>query len=156
MMRNDSHEAIRRIIDESLVSEVLPQDAESVRMHVGACGECRAYMESCTRTVAALGGFSFAEDPMLRAKVMASLGRRAEELEGRRLIWARCLIAVMLTVAGSFAAVQIGGWIGGILHVEPAQVRAGLIAVWIVPSLLICVLLPVLPVLSGGWMGRRG
>ncbi len=159
-MHADHHEAIYRVIDKSLAGAASVAEEESLREHLLTCAPCRDYLNACNRAVAGLAGFSFEVDSELDRKVMASLALRAAKLETTRIhrqrLWWSCLIALMLTVAGSFTAARIGGFAAAAWHVNPAQMQLGLAAFWIVPSLCVCLLLLLLPASPAGWMHKKG
>jgi len=159
-MQTDIHGPIRRIIDTSFVSGVSGQDEEALRVHLLDCAECQEYMSASGRAVSSLRGFSFELDPGLNARVFASLAVRARELEakrpGRRQMLSNFLIALALTIAGSFVAARFANPLAAVFHVRHAQVQFGWLAFWVLPSLCLSLLLPVLPRLSEGWMDRKG
>jgi hypothetical protein len=57
------------------------------------------------------------------------------------------LAAIALTLAGSFADLQFGGWIASVFDLQRALVRQGVLAFWIAPSLCFLLLFPLLPLL---------
>ena len=159
-MQNDRHESICRMIDKSLVGGASVQEEQSLREHLLACGACQEYLNACNRAIASLGGFSFYTDPGLPDKVFTALALRAQQLEtkqiGHRQLWWSYIAALILTVVGSFAAMQLGDLVGAVFSATSAQVQFGLIAFWIVPSVCFCLLLPALPMVSAGWMKKKG
>lgn len=149
---SDRHEAMRQIIDQSLAAEISTEAQRSLSGHLRNCAACRQYAEDERRAIAALGGFSFASDPGLEAKVMASLAVRARQLEAaqlsRRRIVRSCLAALLLTALGS-----IGGWFAGdllvaILHLARGQMQAGVLALWVLPSWGFTLLFPLVLLLA--------
>ena len=67
---------------------------------------------------------------------------------GRRR-WALISVAaVVLTMGGSFVDLQFGGLIASVFDIQRTLVRQGLLAFWIVPSLCVLLLFPLLPLLS--------
>jgi hypothetical protein len=154
-MQADRHQPIRQIIDKSLVGAATLQEEQTLRAHVVTCSACQEYLNTSHRAIAGLGGFSFEVNPELHQRVIASLTARARQLEiegaRSRPIWWNFLVAVMLTVAGSFAIVEFASLAAAFLHIELAPLHLGLIAFWIVPSLCFCLLLPFLSRLSAGW-----
>jgi hypothetical protein len=159
-MQVDRHQPICHIIDKSLVGGTSPQEEQALREHLLACAPCKEYLNDCNRAIAGLEGFSFEVNPALHGRVIESLTRRAQQLETKRIdhrqiVW-NCLTALLLTVAGSFAASQFGALVAAVFHFKYAPVQFGLIAFWIVPSLCFCLLLPILMLLSSGWMNEKG
>jgi anti-sigma factor RsiW len=151
--QSDPHQAMRQIIDKSLVGEASPQEQQTLRKHLLACAACQKYASDSRRAIVSLSGFSFAAEAGLQAKVHASLELRAQQLQatqpGRRRIVRTCIIALLLTVVGSLAALQIGGPLAGLFSLKPSQAQAGLLALWILPSLCFSLLLPLVLLLSG-------
>ncbi len=159
-MQVDRHQEIRHIIDRSLVGAASSQEEQTLREHLLTCAACQEYLRASHQAIAGLGGFSFEVSPDLHGKVLAALTLRAEQLETNRIrqrpmLWSY-LAAIVLTVAGSFAAARFSGVAGAVLHVEPEPLHIGLLALWIVPSLCFCLLFPVLHRLSVGWTNEKG
>jgi predicted anti-sigma-YlaC factor YlaD len=159
-MQADGHQEIRHIIDRSLVGEASAQEEHTLREHLVACAGCQQYLNTSRQAIGALGGFSFEVNPELHGKVLAALTLRAQQLQTKRveqrpMLWSY-LAALVLTVAGSFAAMRFSGFAGVVFHLQPAPVHFGLVALWIVPSLCFCLLFPILHRLSVGWMNEKG
>lgn len=159
-MQVDRHESICHLIDKSLVGEVSVQEEQSLREHLQECVGCQKYLSASQRAIASLGGFSFEMSPSLPDRVFAALEVRARQLETKRLShrqlgWSY-VAALVLTAAGSFAAMRLGDMAGAVFPVTPAQMQFGLIALWIVPSVCFCLVLPTLPVVSAASMNKKG
>jgi anti-sigma factor RsiW len=157
-MQVDRHQPICEIIDKSLVGTASLQEEQALREHLGTCTACNEYLETSNRAIAGLGGFSFAVDPGLEERVLASLARRqldAKQIRPVPLWWSR-LVALVLTVTGSLAAYRVAGLTAPLLQVEPAQIQMGLIAFWIAPSVCLCLLLLLFPVSPTSWMNKKG
>jgi anti-sigma factor RsiW len=161
--QSDPHTAMRQIIDKSLVGEASPQEQQTLRKHLLACAPCQKYASDSRRAIVSLNGFSFAPfatDPGLQAKVHASLALRAQQLQatqpGRRRIVAVSVIAVLLTIVGSFGALHLGSPLAAALHLEPAAAQTGVVALWIIPSLCFSLFLPVLLLLRARSTNAKG
>jgi hypothetical protein len=61
----------------------------------------------------------------------------------------------MLTAVGSFFDLRLSGLIASVLDLQRMQVQHGLIAFWIIPSLCLLLLFPILPLLSAGGMNQK-
>jgi len=151
-MNTDHHESFRRMIDESLAGAISAERERSLREHLDACSPCQAYLSASNRVIAGLGGFSFEVSPTLNARVLADLRLRAQQVRaaqpGRRRWALISLAAVVLTMGGSFVDLQFGRLIGPVFDIQRTQVQRGLLAFWIVPSLCVLLLFPLLPLLS--------
>jgi len=159
-MQTDRHQSICHMIDKSLAGEISVQEEQSLRQHLSACAACQQYLDASNRAIASLGGFAFETDPGLPDKVFAALKIRAAQLETQRLshrqlAWSY-VAALILTLAGSFAALQLGDRLAVAFSATHQQVQLGLIALWIVPSVCFCLLLPTLPMMSKRWMHAKG
>jgi hypothetical protein len=159
-MQTDRHESICRLIDKSLAGEITGQEEQSLRQHLLTCFACQQYLDASQRAIAGLGGFAFETDPGLPDKIVAALTIRAAQLETQRLshrqlAWSY-VAALVLTLAGSFAAMQLGDRFAAVFSATRDQVQWGLIAIWIVPSICFCLLLPTLPMMSKRCMHAKG
>lgn len=159
-MNADRHEILRQMIDKTLAGGVSLQEENSLREHLKGCAQCQEYLSANTRAIASLGGFSFDVNPGLHAKVCASLEQRARQLEiqqpnRQRLAWI-CILALTLTAVGSFIDLQFGKVAAPFLGIQPMHMRQGLLVFWVIPSLFLALLLPMLPVLSEAGTARKG
>jgi len=151
-MNIDHHESFQHLIDESLAGAISAEREQSLREHLGTCAPCQEYLSASNRVIAGLGGFSFEVDPTLNARVLASLRRPAQRVQSaqpRRRRWALISVAaVVLTMGGSFVDLQFGRLIASVFDIQRMQVQQGLLAFWILPSLCVLLLFPLLPLLS--------
>jgi hypothetical protein len=156
-MNIDHHESFQHMIDESLAGGISAERKQSLREHLDTCAPCQQYLSACNRVIAGLGGFSFEVDPALNARVLASVRRRAQLVQARQpdrrrsALISRALIglaAFVLTMGGSFVDLQFGGLIASVFDIQRTLVRQELLAFWIVPSLFLLLLFPLLPLLS--------
>lgn len=159
-MQADLHNSMRHLIDKSLVGEASAQEQQSLQEHLRACTECETYANDGRRAIAGLGGFSFVADPGSQAKVHAALDLRIQQLQAarpnRQRIAQVSIIALLLTIVGSFGALHVGNPLAAILHLPLAQAQAGLFTFWIVPSWCFSLLLPVLLLFSAKSANKKG
>jgi anti-sigma factor RsiW len=163
-MQTDSHSearhpSFRGLIDKSLAGATTPQEEQTLRQHLAACAPCAEHLYATRRVVAGLEGFSFALGPALDSKVLAAVALRAQQLETsrirrRQMGWGG-LVALLLTILGSLVASRLGSLAAPALHLDPAQMRLGLTAFWITPSVFVCLLL-LLPAFYVEWSGKKG
>lgn len=145
-MNIDNHENFRHLIDESLVGRLSAEREQSLRDHLDRCAACQEYVSANNRVIAGLGGFSFEVDPTLNARVLSSLRRPTPPGRWR---WALISVAaVVLALAGSFVDLRFGDLLASIFDIQSMPVRQGLLVFWIVPSLCVLLLFPLLPLLS--------
>lgn len=157
-MRSE-HEIFQHRIDEALISGTTILEEQSLREHLQSCTVCQDYLDANTRVIAGLSGFSFELDPAVNAKVLESVTQRAQQLETvpfNRRRWALVYtLALALTVAGSFLELQFGSLIASHFEIQIHQIRQGLLAFWIIPSVCILLLFPILPFLSAANRNER-
>lgn len=159
-MQTDLHDAMRHIIDKSLVGEASAPEQQELRKHLLGCAACQKYASDSRRAIVGLSGFSFAVDPGLQAKVHAALDLRMQQLQAaqpsRRRIVKVSIIALLLTIAGSLGALHVGSPLAAFLHLEPAEAQIGVVAFWILPSLCFSLFLPVLLLLHARATNAKG
>jgi hypothetical protein len=135
-MQVELHETICHMIDKSLIGAASFNEEQTLREHLVTCDQCAEYLDASKRAIASLGGYAFAVDPSLHERVMASLALPLAKPVP--LGWSR-LAAVVLTLAGSFAAIRFSALAASIFGVAPEPLHRGLIALWIAPSVCLCV-----------------
>jgi hypothetical protein len=151
-MNIDHHESFQHMIDESLAGGVSAEREQALREHLDTCRRCQEYLRASNRVIASLEGFSFEVNPTLNARVFASLRLRAQQVQAaqpdRRRWMFISVAAVVLTLGGSFVDLQFGSLIASVFDIQRTHVQQGLFAFWIVPSLCVFLLFPLLPLLS--------
>ena len=151
-MISHPHEHFRNMIDEALVAGTSASPQPLLNEHLHSCAECREYMETTTRAIASLGRFSFEVDPALQAKVSDAITLRAQQLQPVRFSPDRlvmiCMLAIALTIGGSFFDLTFSGLLASVLDLHSTQLQHGLLTFWIIPSLCLLLLFPLLPLLS--------
>jgi hypothetical protein len=144
-MKNDQHETFRHTIDESLAGGISAERERSLRVHLGTCARCQEYLSASNRVIEGLRGFSFEVGPTFNPRVLSANGQPSRQCRQR---WTLSNVAaVVLTVGGSFVDLRFGDLIASIFDIQRMQLRQGLLAFWIVPSLCIFALFPLLPLL---------
>ena len=147
-MNVDHHDTFQRMIDESLAGVPSAEKEQSLREHLSTCATCREYLSASNRVIAGLSGFSFEVNPTLNARVLAALRLQAEE--GRRIlardtgtmrqhnvqfkIWAAFAVALSMSFVGSALVYQVTERLAVPMHFVTAQVQAGVLVFWLLPS----------------------
>jgi hypothetical protein len=148
-MNIDHHGTFQRMIDESLAGVLSAEKEQSLRAHLSTCAACREYFSANNRVVAGLSGFSFEVNPAFNARVLEAIRLQAEEGRGifaratgtMRLNdvpfrnWAAFAGALSLSFVGSEIVYQIGERLADPMHFVSAQLRAGVLVFWLLPSL---------------------
>ena len=152
-MSSDSHELFRNMIEEALLAGSSAPPQPRLNEHLQSCAQCREYLDTTTRAIASLGGFSFEVDPALQAKVSDAITLRAQQLapahfSANRLLTA-WVLAIALTLAGSFFDLKFGALLASLFDLHHPQLHHDLLTFWIIPSLCLLFLFPLLPLLSG-------
>ena len=147
-MNLDDHESFQRMIDRSLAGDLSAEKEQSLREHLSTCVPCREYLSASNRVIAGLSGFSFEVNPTLNARVLAALRLQAEE--GRGILardtgimrlhsvpfknWAAFAVALSMSFVGSGLVYQIVERLAVPMHFVSAQVQAGVLVFWLLPS----------------------
>ena len=148
-MNLDDHESFRRMIDQSLAGAISAAKEQSLREHLSTCAPCKEYLSASNRVIAGLSGFSFEVNPGLNARVLAALRLQAEE--GRGILardtgtmrqhsvpfknWAAFAVALSMSFVGSGLVYQMAERLAVPMHFVSAQVQAGVLVFWLLPSL---------------------
>ena len=144
----DHHESFQRMIDESLAGAISAEKEQSLREHLATCAPCLEYLSTSNRVIAGLSGFSFEVNPTLNARVLAALKLKAQQdratQTGRRRfmrqhnepfkLWAAFAGALSMSIAGSALVYQVAKMLTVPMHFDTAQVQAGVLVFWLLPS----------------------
>ncbi len=167
-MQTDLHDAMRHIVDKSLVGEASAPEQQELRKHLLGCAACQKYAGDSRRAIVSFNGFSFppfGADPGLQAKVHAALDLRMQQLQAAQPNRQRpsyqsivriSIAAFLLTIVGSFGALYLGDPLAALLHLPLAQAQAGLFTFWIAPSWGLALLVPVLLLVSARSANGKG
>jgi hypothetical protein len=147
-MNIDHHEGFQRMIDESLAAAISAEKEQSLREHLATCAPCLEYLSASNRVIAGLSGFSFEVNPTLNARVLVALKLQAQQVRAaqpgrRRLmrqhnvhfkVWAAFAVALSMSIAGSALVYQVAKLLTVPMHLDTAQVQAGVLVFWLLPS----------------------
>jgi hypothetical protein len=147
-MNIDHHESFQRMIDESLAGAISAEKEQSLREHLSTCAPCKEYLSASNRVIAGLSGFSFEVNPTLNARVLAALRLQAEQV--REILahhtgtmrqhkvqfknWAAFAVALSMSFVGSALVYQMAKRLAVPMHFDTAQVQAGVLVFWLLPS----------------------
>ena len=152
-MSIDHHESFQSMIDENLAGILSAEKEQSLREHLSTCASCKEYLSASNRVIAGLSGFSFEVNPTLNARVLAALKLRAQEARaaqtgaaqpGRRRfrrqhnvqfkVWAAFAVALSMSIVGSALVYQVAKPLTVPMYFDGAQVQAGVLVFWLLPS----------------------
>ena len=147
----DPHQEFQTLIDELLVGGASRPDT-LLEEHLRTCPQCAEYFQVNMRVVAALGQFTFGVDPALQKKVLCAVGLGSrpawhENLDRRRLTQV-CFLAFALFLGGSFLDMGVGRLIEPLFQTWHVHLRQDLLNFWVLPSFLIVLAFPLLPLLA--------
>ena len=144
----DHHERFQRMIDESLAGAISAEKEQSLREHLATCAPCKEYLSASNRVIAGLRGFSFEVNPTLNARVLEALGLQAEQ--DREILalhdgtmrqhnvqfknWAAFAVALSMSFFGSALVYRMATRLAVPMHFDNAQVEAGVLVFWLLPS----------------------
>ena len=137
-MNIDHHEGFQRMIDESLAAAISAEREQSLREHLATCVPCQKYLSASNRVIAGLGGFSFEVNPTLNARVLVALKlhntgtRRQHNVQFK--VWAAFAVALSMSFVGSTLVYQVAKLLTVPMHFDAAQVQAGVLVFWLLPS----------------------
>jgi hypothetical protein len=145
----DIHERTCLLIDKSLSAELSLQEQESLHAHMLSCARCQQYQAGNSRVVAALDGFTFELPLDLNANVHRSMQQLLHKMEKdhaarRSMLWT-AFSAFLLSFLGSSVVWQLSDYLAVYAHMSAGELQTILLLVWIMPSLLISFLFPLIP-----------
>lgn len=155
----DHHESFQHMIDEVLATAISAEKEQSLREHLATCAPCLEYLSASNRVIAGLSGFSFEVNPTLNAKVLAALKLQAQQYRGaspsrgqfmRRhtvplKVWAAFAVALSMSIVGSALVYQVAKLLTVPMYFDTAQVQAGVLVFWLLPSFCSAICLLVAP-----------
>ena len=148
-MNIEDHKSFQHMIDESLACGISAEREQSLREHLDTCAPCQEYLSASNRVIAGLGGFSFEVNPTLNARVLAALRLQAEQVRETPTHdsgtmrqhtvqfknWAAFAVALSMSFVGSALVYQVAKRLAVPMHFDTAQVQAGVLVFWLLPSL---------------------
>ena len=160
----DHHESFQRMIDQTLAGAISAEKEQSLREHLSTCAPCKEYLSASKRVIAGLNGFSFEVNPTLNAKVLAALRLqmqpdRAPRPHRRRFIrpytvslkvWGAFAVALSMSIVGSALVYQVAKHLTVPIHFDNAQIQAGVLVFWLLPSICAAFCLLAAPVEKRG------
>lgn len=127
----------RELIDRSFVEEVSAGERQVIHDHIRDCDGCKRYVELTARTIRGLRDFTFTSEADSRAQVFEMLAHHACTMRQHNMqfrIWAAFAVALSMSIVGSALVYQLAKFLAAPMHFDNAQVQAGVLVFWLLPS----------------------
>ena len=137
MIRLECDKRFRELIDRSFVEEVSESERRLMHDHIRDCDGCKRYVELTARTIRGLREFTFTSEPDSSAQVREILAHHTETMRqhnGQFKIWAAFAVALSMSFVGSALVYQMAKRLSVPMHFDTAQVQAGVLVFWLLPS----------------------
>ena len=137
-MKQNSHDEVRRLIA-TVDSDLSEAQQALLNRHLQDCEPCRDYAAATAEIVRAVRSVPLAADPMLvqntqaRVRARAIAMRKGQHWQFR--IWAAFAVALSMSIVGSALVYQVAKFLTASMHFDAAQVQAGVLVFWLLPSL---------------------
>ena len=129
---------LRDLIDRSLAEKISESERQLIDQHIRDCDGCQRYVELPARTLRGLREFTFTSETDSSAKIFEILAhhtRTTRQPHVQFKIWVAFAAALLMSVVGSVLVYQVARFFAALLPFDNAQVRAGVLIFWLLPSL---------------------
>jgi len=137
VIRLECDKRFRELIDRSFVEEVSEGERRLMHDHIRDCDGCKRYVELTGRTIRGLREFTFTSEPDSSAQVREILAHHTETMRQHNVqfkIWAAFAVALSMSFVGSALVYQLVKRLAVPTHFDTAQVQAGVLVFWLLPS----------------------
>ena len=137
MIRLECNKKFRELIDRSFAEEVSEGERQLIHDHIRACDGCQRYLELTARTIRGLREFTFTSEPDSNAQVREILAHHTGKMRQHNVqfkIWAAFAVALSMSFVGSALVYQMTKRLAVPMHFDTAQVQAGVLVFWLLPS----------------------
>jgi hypothetical protein len=127
----------RELIDRSFVEEVPEGERKIIHDHIRDCDGCKRYLELTARTIRGFREFTFTSEPNSNFQVREILAHHAEAMRQHDVqfkVWAAFALALSMSIVGSALVYQVAKLLTVPMHFDTAQVQAGVLVFWLLPS----------------------
>jgi hypothetical protein len=137
VIRLECDKRFRELIDRSFVEEISEGERRLMHDHIRDCDGCKRYVELTARTIRGLREFAFTSEPDSSDRVREILAHHTETMRqhnGQFKIWAAFAVALSMSLVGSALVYQMVKRLAVPMHFDTAQVQAGVLVFWLLPS----------------------
>ena len=127
----------RELIDRSFAEEISDGESQLLRDHIRDCDGCKRYVELTARTIRGLREFTFVSGPDSKTRVREILADHTGTMRQHNVpfkVWAAFAVALSMSIVGSALVYQVAKLLTVPMHFDTAQVRAGMLVFWLLPS----------------------
>ena len=128
----------RELIDRSFVEEVSEGERRLMHDHIRDCDGCKRYVELTARTIRGLREFTFTSEADSSAQVFEILAHHTGTMRQHNVqfrIWAAFAVALSMSFVGSALVYQMVRRLAVPMHFDTAEIQAGVLVFWLLPSL---------------------
>jgi hypothetical protein len=144
----EGEKRFRELIDRSFVEEVSEGERQLIHDHIRDCDGCKRYLELTARTIRGLREFTFTSETDSSALVREILAHQTGTMRPHNVqfkVWAGFAAALLMSFVGSAFVYQVAKLLAVPTHFDTAQVQAGVLVFWLVPSFCAALCLLVAP-----------
>ena len=137
MIRLQCDKKFRELIDRSFVEEVSEGERRLMHDHIRDCDGCKRYVQLTARTIRGLREFTFTSEPDASVQVLEILAHHTDTMRQHNVqfkIWAAFAVALSMSFVGSALVYQMVKRLAVPMHFDTAQVQAGVLVFWLLPS----------------------
>ena len=134
----EGEKRFRELIDRSFVEEVSERERQLIHDHIRDCDGCKRYLELTARTIRGLREFTFTSEPDSNAQVRQILAHHTQTTRQHNVqikVWAAFAVALLMSFVGTALVYQVAKLLAVPIHFNTAQVQAGVLVFWLLPSL---------------------
>ena len=129
---------LRELIDRSFAEEVSEGERQLIDDHIRDCDGCKRYVELTVRTIRGLREFTFTSEADSSAQVLEILAHHTQTMRQPNVqfkIWAAFAVALSMSIVGSALVYEVAKRLAVPMHFDIAQLQAGVLVFWLLPSL---------------------
>ena len=127
----------RELIDRSFAEEISEGERQLIRDHIRDCDGCKRYLELTARTIRGLREFTFTSEPDSHAQVREIVAQHTERMRQHNVqfkVWAAFAVALSMSIVGSALVYHVATLLTAPMNFDTAQVQAGVLVFWLLPS----------------------
>jgi len=128
---------LRELIDRSFAEKISESERQIIHDHIRDCDGCKRYVELTARTIRGLREFTFRSEADSSVRVLEILAHHTEATRQHNVqfrIWAAFAVALLMSIVGSALVYHLARFLAAPMHFENAQVQAGVLVFWLLPS----------------------